>query len=401
MTCVETLRPSSGLRHITCAVLLTVVSVAPAFGEGPWNVIDLGTLGGATSAAVDINDAGVVVGNAATAAGPNHAFIWTAAAGMWDLGTLGGLTSGAAAINRFGWVVGTSLIATGQSRAFLWSAATGMANLGTLGGTSSFAFDISDAGVVIGNSTTATGATHAFVWTAATGMVDLGDTGRDHFDGDRDNEYNQVVGGSQVSGSTYNAFLWSPVTGMQNLGGVSGYYENNPQDINNAGQIVGLVLVGQQRASILALDDGRLHHDSDAWWSAHPARFGLNDGGLIVGTTLISSSTVGWVGRAGATPTQLPGLASASTRPGAVNNRAVIVGRARRPPARSTPSSFARATTPQSTSEHLDYGDCSPGPRGRCSTASVRKRWSAATSTAIRKTTSSSISVRPGACGCG
>src|SRR5262245_19349150 len=49
---------------------------------------DLGTLGGSTSSANDINDGGQIVGAATIATGDEHAFCWDNGA-MIDLGTLG------------------------------------------------------------------------------------------------------------------------------------------------------------------------------------------------------------------------------------------------------------------------------------------------------------------------
>ena len=52
--------------------------------------VDLGTLGGASSYAADINGGNTVVGWSETSSGTTHAFRWTAAEGMVDLGTLPG-----------------------------------------------------------------------------------------------------------------------------------------------------------------------------------------------------------------------------------------------------------------------------------------------------------------------
>lgn len=51
---------------------------------------DIGTLGGTSSYAADVNNGNIVVGWSETGAGTTHAFRWSAADGMIDLGTLPG-----------------------------------------------------------------------------------------------------------------------------------------------------------------------------------------------------------------------------------------------------------------------------------------------------------------------
>ena len=91
-----------------------------------FTIVDLGTLGGTSSEAVDINDSGQVVGRS-YAADSYHAFSWTQATGMVDMGTLGELFSDALAVNERGQVVGRAARPAGASpHAFLWTAADGM-----------------------------------------------------------------------------------------------------------------------------------------------------------------------------------------------------------------------------------------------------------------------------------
>jgi probable HAF family extracellular repeat protein len=124
-----------------------LVLAAPA-GAASYRVIDLGTLGGATSAANDINESGAIVGWARTASGRVHAVIWRNGQ-MADIGTLGGPNSAATGVSNNFAVVGTSGVAGGGPRhGFLWRANTGGPhNLGLPA-----PVRIADSGAMIGNT---------------------------------------------------------------------------------------------------------------------------------------------------------------------------------------------------------------------------------------------------------
>ena len=108
------------ISRIVGIVFLVLAGAATAHAQGAWTPADLGTLGGSFSRAEDNNEAGDVVGQAETAGGDLHAFLWTAAGGMVDLGTLGGTRSEAVGINNAGQVVGHSALPGDQdTRAFL------------------------------------------------------------------------------------------------------------------------------------------------------------------------------------------------------------------------------------------------------------------------------------------
>ncbi|WP_458186542.1 hypothetical protein [Haladaptatus sp. NG-WS-4] len=134
-------------------------------GTDPYTITDLGTLGGTSSNAFDINARGDVVGGSETNDGEHHAFHWTKKVGMTDLGTLGGSHSLASAINTRETIVGGSETADGYEHAFRWTESCGMEDLGTLGGSLSIADGINQRGDIVGTSFTGEGYPRAVRWT--------------------------------------------------------------------------------------------------------------------------------------------------------------------------------------------------------------------------------------------
>lgn len=124
---------------------------------------DLGTLGGNSSSAGALNNAGQVVGGAAinlvntAGAGNYHAFLYDGA--LHDLGTLTGVSSRATAINNRGQIAGFYIdpdtqLSPGALHAFLYSNGV-MTPLGALGGGSvTEALGINDLGQVVGGTGT-------------------------------------------------------------------------------------------------------------------------------------------------------------------------------------------------------------------------------------------------------
>lgn len=127
---------------------------------------DIGSLGG-SSYAEDVNDSGVVVGWA-NIGNYYHAFRY-AGGTMNDIGTLGGTYSLANAVNSGGDIVGNADTAGGATHAFLYH--NGVMSdlfpyLSTIGLTGfSEALDINDNGDIVGEGVDATGHQHAFLLT--------------------------------------------------------------------------------------------------------------------------------------------------------------------------------------------------------------------------------------------
>jgi probable HAF family extracellular repeat protein len=134
---------------------------------------DLGTLS-QSSMAVDINDAGQVVGYSRATNGDLRAFRFDAGT-MHDLGLpAGALGTEARAINASGWAVGNVYYPDARQAAFLHDGTT-LRELATLGnGRWSDAVAINASGLAIGSSfDPASFAQHATAWGVAYGLVDL------------------------------------------------------------------------------------------------------------------------------------------------------------------------------------------------------------------------------------
>jgi probable HAF family extracellular repeat protein len=224
------------------ALVLAVIAVqTAAHAEFLFTVTDLGTLGGNSSSAADVNNDGQVVGASTTPYGTWRGFLYSNGT-MIDLGTLGGDYSDATAINDRGQIVGQSTLPSGDSRAFLHDSGV-MHDLGTLGGRNSGATDINNLGQVVGWSLSAT-SSHAFVYVDG-GMYDLGAlSASDISRATAINDSSIIVGTSQslLGEAPINGFVFynGAIHNLSSIGGPQLFGSNVIiASINNSNQIVG------------------------------------------------------------------------------------------------------------------------------------------------------------------
>ncbi len=270
---------SSGAQQSWATILLNVTN-APA--PPRFNVIDLGTLGGISSEAWGLNDAGDVTGWANIANGQKRAFRYSNGV-MTDLGTLGGTESIGYGINSAGDVVGSSKNASGTQRAFRWSGGL-MQDLGTIDGSASAATAraINNAGQIVGYSTYQDGSTEAFIWNNGS-MSGLGRLGYTSF-AFAVNASGQAAGWGQLSNGAARAYRYSGGT-VQNLGVIvpSSFDGSYGYGMNDAGQVVGAGTYGSTTATHAALFSGGAVQDLGTLGGTESLAWGISGSNQIVG----------------------------------------------------------------------------------------------------------------------
>jgi len=312
---------------------------------------ELGTLGGAWSAAYAVNDRGVAVGKAQTQDGKWHAVLWDGG-DMTDLGVLEGVTDTEAwDINERGDVVGTGFAAGSRAGgAFLWqdgkmhelvgpggpgspAGATGINDNGQIvggawsalgpraaqyhavlwtdikrsswlpplaGGEEGHGWDINDDGLVVGLAQDANGIDRAVSWTDHQ-PVDLGALGGADAGASCVNAHGQVAGAARTPDAAVHACIWENGI-VADLGTLPGSRHSRALDINDHGHVVGIAMAaspgqGQRRAVLWCggaiFDLNGLVADTPDWelTTAHS----LNSHGAIVGEGMMRGSKRGFL----------------------------------------------------------------------------------------------------------
>ena len=215
--------------------------------------------------AMDINDAGQVVGTA-----EGYAFLWSQTTGMSYL--FPGIAYG---INEAGQVVGGSH----DGPAFLWDPVTGITELGP-----GIATAINNNGVVLISAGIGMGSSPVYLWSAETGRIAAGFNGTAL----------DINDSGQIVGMTIDeAYMWDPVEGMTLLGKPDGVWGSRAWRINESGQVVVSPFggVSEYRGSYLwdpltGITQIPFLGDTD-----HNEAVGLNDAGVVAG--LLDGGTTG------------------------------------------------------------------------------------------------------------
>ncbi|HTS36018.1 MAG TPA: hypothetical protein VMH04_10125 [Candidatus Solibacter sp.] len=248
---------------------LDPIAGVPAIRAVLWKngkMIDLGTLGGYESLALETNSHGQIIGMAANSEPDSfpdpgfcasfgtqtRAFAQNGGA-MQDLGTLGGPDAFAFYNNEANQVIGVSYTSFTPGPAGLWCDGSvppvhpflwqrgHMRDLGTLGGDYAAPFILNQRGQVVGFSLLNGNSTaHPFLWPGPHGaMVDLGTLGGDNGQAGWINDSGVIVGEADLPGSqVHHATVWKDGR-VFDLGTVDGDPCSSAFIVNSIGQVIG------------------------------------------------------------------------------------------------------------------------------------------------------------------
>jgi probable HAF family extracellular repeat protein len=260
-----------------------------ADAPGPYVLTDLGTLGGLSAQAHDINEAGEVVGSSTSSTFRSHAFLWRDGS-MTDLGTIGGNHSEAVALSDTGHVVGRSQASTTNYHATLWSGGT-TTDL-TPSSDYAVAYGVNETGQIVGSIDNWRG----FHWQNGV-LTMLGDLGGGCSHANDINDTGHIVGTScPPAPALGHATLWQNGA-IINLGLAPGMEDSGAAAINSVGQIVGSS--GFMNPETYEIISRAFLYENGAMTvlpvpSVEAYAADINDSGVIVGTMRAGGGPSNW-----------------------------------------------------------------------------------------------------------
>lgn len=291
-------------RSLPCrlpAVLVAALFCAEASAGTPlYHLTVLNAPGGSNVQAIDINDAGQIVGSFLDADFNGRALLWDADGSVHVLGVPGSGDDYAYAINNQGQIVGSFMDYVNPVVGLLWNAATPdqSTSLHDDPNVNVSPLDINDAGVVVGGFGLPA-AERAFAWTADGGLVDYGvedpDTEFQQARWSAVNASGRLVGHWNVHSSTIHATggqLGTPA--VLSLGAMSADFPSIATAINAAGTVVGLGLAVEapELVPVTFAADGSFSEISGATLDqGNGCASAINDAGVIVGSAGIGSAS--------------------------------------------------------------------------------------------------------------
>lgn len=283
------LRSSSrGIMGIAAIAIITISAlVVPSFADDAVSMVEIGGLGGMSSSAWRMNDAGNVIGFSTTSDGryaPYYAFpkgkmieivedglyynvtalnnkgqvvgllvdfnynftpyIWSRNSSFAISDMPDALYSLPTGINDKGTVVGWAMF--DDAVPWVWDAVNGSKQLPLMpGDTAGEALGINRSGQIVGWTQSAGSPAHAVVWQPNGTITDLGQMG-DNTYGDTIND-NGVVAGEWYDGNQDKLFMWDRQNGMRDIGGIPNTEDVQICDnvtLTNLGVISGNTLMG-------------------------------------------------------------------------------------------------------------------------------------------------------------